>query len=93
MIDTVGIKADRPFAIVDAFGTPYSSALHVVERYSLLEYEDAKDALSRNAKENFDLNEVSALPVYVDPNYRASTCNSNSRSRMKASSRGRGRRP
>jgi hypothetical protein len=70
VIDTVGVKADRPFAIVDAFGTPYSSALHVVERYRLIEYEDAKDALSRNAKENFDLNEVSALPIYVDPDYR-----------------------
>jgi len=24
VIDTVGIKADRPFAMVDAFGTPYT---------------------------------------------------------------------
>src|SRR5262249_938709 len=33
VIDTVGIKADRPYAMVDWFGTPYSGALHVVERY------------------------------------------------------------
>jgi hypothetical protein len=36
VIDTVGIKTDRPFAMVDMFGTPYSGALHVVERYRLL---------------------------------------------------------
>jgi hypothetical protein len=70
VIDTVGIKADRPLAIVDLFGTPYSSALHVVERYRLLDYEDAKEGLNRNAKENFDLNQEAAFAVYVDPNYR-----------------------
>jgi len=30
VIDTVGIKADRPFAMVDIYGTPYTQALHVV---------------------------------------------------------------
>jgi hypothetical protein len=29
VVDTIGIRADRPFAIVDMFGTPYTSALHV----------------------------------------------------------------
>ena len=37
-IDTVGVKADRPLAMVDMFGTPYTNALHVVERYRLLDY-------------------------------------------------------
>jgi hypothetical protein len=46
VIDTVGIKADRPFAMVDMFGTPYSNALHVVERYRLLDYEAAKEGLA-----------------------------------------------
>jgi hypothetical protein len=50
VIDTVGIRTDRPFAIVDAFGTPYSSALHVVERYRRLDYDDAKEGLNRNAR-------------------------------------------
>lgn len=33
VIDTVGIKV-APLSTVDAFGTPYSEALHVVERRS-----------------------------------------------------------
>src|SRR5262249_7503244 len=35
VIDTVGIKTDRPYAMVDLFGTPYTEKLHVVERYRL----------------------------------------------------------
>jgi hypothetical protein len=67
VIDTVGIKADRPFAMVDVFGTPYTAALHVVERYRLIDYESAKEALERDAKENVRLRNV---PVRPDPNYR-----------------------
>jgi hypothetical protein len=55
VVDTVGIRTDRPFAMVDMYGTPYTQALHVVERYRLLDYEDAKEGLERNAKENFRL--------------------------------------
>jgi hypothetical protein len=51
VIDTVGIKIG-PFAMVDMYGTPHSPALHVVERYRLVDYADAKDAMERNAKEN-----------------------------------------
>jgi hypothetical protein len=36
VIDTVGVKTDRPLAMLDFFGTPYTQALHVVERYRLL---------------------------------------------------------
>jgi hypothetical protein len=54
VIDTVGIKADRPYAMVDFFGTPYSGALHVVERYRLLDYYAAKEAEERE-RENFAL--------------------------------------
>jgi hypothetical protein len=32
VIDTVGVRIG-PFAMVDMYGTPYSEALHVVERY------------------------------------------------------------
>ena len=53
VIDTVGIKTDRPFAMVDMYGTPYTQALHVVERYRLLDYEAAKEAEERGEKENF----------------------------------------
>jgi hypothetical protein len=71
VIDTVGIKTDRPFAMVDVYGTPYTQALHVVERYRLLDYEAAKEGLERAAKENFRLPPDAIPPVAdSDPNYR-----------------------
>jgi hypothetical protein len=51
VIDTVGIKMG-PFTMVDQFGTPHTQALHVIERYRLIDYEAAKEALDRGAKEN-----------------------------------------
>jgi len=56
VIDTVGIKTDRPYAMLDLFGTPYSKSLHIVERYRLREYDDVKDAIERNKKENWLFN-------------------------------------
>jgi hypothetical protein len=52
VIDTVGIKADRPFAMIDWYGTPYTQALHVIERYRLLDYAAAKEGLDRDAKQH-----------------------------------------
>ena len=60
IIDTVGIKTDRPFAMIDMFGTPYTEKLHVVERYQLLDLEAVKGAIARGAKENWR----PAGPVY-----------------------------
>jgi hypothetical protein len=51
VIDTVGIKVG-PFAMVDWYGTPHTEALHVVERYRMLDYEAAKEAFERDAKEH-----------------------------------------
>jgi len=71
VIDTVGIKTGRPFAMVDMFGTPYSEALHVVERYRLLDYEAAKEGLERDAKENLNIGRGGGdSPLRSDPNYR-----------------------
>jgi hypothetical protein len=64
IIDTVGIKIDRPFAMIDLFGTPYTEKLHVVERYQVLDYEAVKDALERGAKENW------RPQGPVNPNYK-----------------------
>jgi hypothetical protein len=50
VIDTVGIKVG-PFAMVDWYGTPHTEALHVVERYRLLDYNAAKEGFERDAKE------------------------------------------
>jgi hypothetical protein len=56
VIDTVGVKTDRKYAMIDLFGTPYSKSLHIVERYRLREYDDVKDAIERNKKENWLMN-------------------------------------
>jgi hypothetical protein len=53
VIDTVGVRTDRPYAMIDLFGTPYTKSLHIVERYRLREYDDVKDAIERNKKENW----------------------------------------
>jgi hypothetical protein len=61
VVDTVGIRVG-PFAAVDWYGTPHTEALHVVERYRLIDYEAAKEGWARDAKENWR-----AQPA---PNYR-----------------------
>ena len=52
VIDTVAVKSDRPLAMLDFYSTPYTRALHVVERYRLLDYEAAREGLERDAKES-----------------------------------------
>jgi hypothetical protein len=63
VIDTVGIKVG-PYRMVDRFGTPYTKALHVVERYRLLDPEATKEALERAEKE------WPRVGGAIDPNYR-----------------------
>jgi len=46
VIDTVGIKTDA-FTSVDRFGTPQSEAMHVVERYRLIDGAVAKAQVDR----------------------------------------------
>jgi hypothetical protein len=53
VIDTVGVRTDRPYPMLDLFGTPYSKSLHVVERYRLRDYDEVKDAIDRNRRENW----------------------------------------
>src|SRR5262245_8298872 len=64
VIDTVGVKLRKNATMVDRFGTPFTEALHVVERYKLIDYEDAKAAQERAAKEWPRAGDAS------DPNYR-----------------------
>jgi len=52
VVDTVGFKVG-PYAAVDWYGTPHTEALHVVERYRLIDEEAAKDGWERDAKENW----------------------------------------
>ena len=59
VIDTVGVKTDRPFAMIDLFGTPYTKAMHLVERYRLISSEEAKEGLAQDNKENQHFGDIS----------------------------------
>jgi hypothetical protein len=63
VIDTIGVKLG-PHRMIDRFGTPYTQALHVIERYRLLDYEATKEALERQEKE------WPRIGAVIDPNYR-----------------------
>ena len=74
VIDTVGIKVGSfptpdLYAMVDLFGTPHTPALHVVERYRLLDHEAAKAIEERNEKDNLGL-PMADNGVARDPNYK-----------------------
>jgi hypothetical protein len=61
IIDAVGLKVG-PYSMVDWYGTPHTKALHVVERYRMLDYEAAKEGFERDAKEH------NVVPGMPDPN-------------------------
>ena len=70
VIDTVGIKTG-PLAMINWFGTPFTPALHVVERYRLIDYAAAREGQIRG------LNEHIRLPggggdsgLLIDPDYK-----------------------
>ena len=69
VIDTVGIKIG-PFTMADNFGTPQSSAMHVIERYRLVDYADAREGQIRGLQENFFVGGGGDAGVPLDPNYR-----------------------
>jgi len=64
VVDTVGIRTGL-YSTIDRLGTPYTQALHVVERYRFLDYEAAKEAQERGWKEWAN---SAAYPV--DPDYK-----------------------
>jgi hypothetical protein len=68
VIDTVGFKIG-PFSAVDQYGTPFTQALHVVERYRLINYEVAKEAWERGGKENVRGGAIGETWA-PDPNYK-----------------------
>jgi len=51
VVDTVGVKVG-PFSMIDRYGTPYSEAMHVVERLRLIDRETANAAMRRNEEKN-----------------------------------------
>jgi len=50
VVDTIGIKV-APISVVDRYGTPHSDALHLVERYRLIDGAAAKRAAEQNEKD------------------------------------------
>jgi hypothetical protein len=68
VVDTIGVKIG-PYSMIDMYGTPYSEALHVVERYRLIDYEAAKAGVERDAKVNARY-PVGLNPIDFDPNYK-----------------------
>ena len=67
VIDTIGVKTG-PFAMVDMYGTPHSEALHVVERYRLLDYAAAKETQERGQR---GLSRLGRDPGFVsNPDYK-----------------------
>jgi hypothetical protein len=63
VVDTVGIRPG-PYAMVDRYGSPVTEALHVVERYRLINGAAARDAQERYEKFDGRLN---AAPRPLDP--------------------------
>ena len=93
VIDTVGIRVG-PFAMVDMYGTPHTEALHVVERYRLLDYEAGKKSWNEPQRKIFAFRpKATSRCLSLTSTIGARGCSSSSRSRMTTSSRRRGRRP
>jgi len=67
VIDTIGVKV-APVSLVDQAGTPHSEALHVVERYRLVDYEVAKEARERNVALNGP--PATEQAAHIDLDYR-----------------------
>jgi hypothetical protein len=74
VIDTVGVKVG-PFptpdlyAMVDLFGTPHTPALHVIERYRLLDHEAAKAIEEHDEEDNAAVAMVDN-GIARDPDYK-----------------------
>jgi hypothetical protein len=68
VIDTVGIKVG-PFAMADWLGTPRTEALHVLERYRLIDYAATLEGQERGLKE-YPLTPGADSAVLVDSDYK-----------------------
>jgi hypothetical protein len=69
VIDTVGIKVS-PITMVDNLGTPQSPAMHLIERYRLVDYLAAREGQIRGLQENFYIGGGGDSGAPLDPDYR-----------------------
>ena len=91
VIDTIGIKVGR-FAMVDLFGTPHTEACTSSNDIDYLITKPRKKGWNEPRRKIIGFRRIRFISTAI-PTIEASTCNSNSRSRMRASSRRPGRRP
>ena len=70
VVDTIGIKVG-PHSMIDSYGTPYSEALHLVERYRLIDYDEGRAAAAQSERENRRLiaDSLTGNGVGIDPEY------------------------
>jgi hypothetical protein len=68
VIDTVGVKAG-PLSMIDNYGTPYSAALHLVERIRLIDADAAK-AAAEQAERDSGRVDVEMGGASIDPGYK-----------------------
>ena len=67
VVDTVGVKVG-PLTMADRFGSPQSEALHLVERYRLIDYPAAKQAQDRYEQQEGRIGgAVGAMPLDPGP--------------------------
>lgn len=69
VVDTVGMKVG-PVTMSDQFGTPQSEAMHVVERYRVVDYAAAKAAFDANEKDFGRVDTANGNGVFIDFDYR-----------------------
>jgi hypothetical protein len=69
VIDTTGVKA-TPISALDWYGTPHSDALHVVERYRLIDQAAAKAAAARHDRKYRTAPRPNPNGIALDPDYR-----------------------
>ena len=65
VVDTVGIKVG-PLTMSDQYGSPQSTAMHVVERYRLVDHETKQRAFDQNEKEFGRVDGPNGNGVFVD---------------------------
>ncbi len=69
VVDTIGMKVG-PVTMSDQFGSPQSEAMHVVERYRVVPYEEAKAAFDANEKYFGRVDTANGNGVFIDFDYR-----------------------
>ena len=67
VVDTIGVRVG-PLTMADRFGAPQSEALHLVERYRLIDFPEAKQAQDRYEKQEGRIGgAVGAMPLDPGP--------------------------